>query len=256
MNTAMKKVIFVLLAFVIFQSTVFSQCFPDRHSTNFFDGWISCEPATNPNPLRPVSHFIMYDFGKVYKLGQMKIWNTNDPSHLDWGMRDVAIDYSLDGENWDLAGEYTFGQASGLSTYEGEEGPDLNEIEARYLLITAINNYGGDCYGLSEFRVSGEEVEITDIAEVDNLPCVDVTIYPNPFAEKMTMVLKPGCNGELNYSLYDALGHLLRSDRSALSSGQEKKLELGKELIPGSYLLKIQFGDHAIQKNIIKMSKT
>ncbi|MGB4849280.1 MAG: hypothetical protein WBP41_15250, partial [Saprospiraceae bacterium] len=139
----MKKLIFLFVAFVLFQHVTTAQCFPNRHNTNFFDGWISCEAAPSPNPLRPVSHFIMYDFGKIYKLGQMEIWNTNDPAHLDWGMRDVAIDYSIDGETWTTAGTYTFQQASGLSTYEGGPGPDLAGVEGRYLLITAINNYGG-----------------------------------------------------------------------------------------------------------------
>ncbi|MFZ1676528.1 MAG: hypothetical protein WAT91_04595, partial [Saprospiraceae bacterium] len=118
----MKKLIFLFVAFVLFQHVTTAQCFPNRHNTNFFDGWISCEAAPSPNPLRPVSHFIMYDFGKIYKLGQMEIWNTNDPAHLDWGMRDVAIDYSIDGETWTTAGTYTFQQASGLSTYEGGPG--------------------------------------------------------------------------------------------------------------------------------------
>ncbi|MBL0007782.1 MAG: hypothetical protein IPP25_11575 [Saprospiraceae bacterium] len=83
----MKKTIFLIAALVGLSQMVFSQCFPNRHSTNFYDGWVSCEAAPSPNPARPVSHFIMYDFGKVYKLGQMTIWNSNDPAHLDWGMR-------------------------------------------------------------------------------------------------------------------------------------------------------------------------
>ena len=80
------KIHILLIALIsLFSQLVNAQCFPDRHSTNFYDGWVSCETAVNPNPLRPVSHFIMYDFGKIFKLGQMQIWNTNDPAHLDWG---------------------------------------------------------------------------------------------------------------------------------------------------------------------------
>ncbi len=252
----MKKLIFLIVVFVLYQHLVFSQCYPNRHSTNFFDGWISCELAPNPNPARPVSHFIMYDFVKIYSLGQMQIWNTNDPSHLDWGMRDVAIDYSVDGENWTPAGEFTFPQASGLSTYEGAPGPHLNDIEARYLLITGLNNYGGKCFGLSEFRVNGEEVIISDVDDIANLECVDLSIFPNPFAEKMTLLLAPGCSGDMRYVLYDALGHEVISDKTSLISGQEKAIGIGRDLPAGSYMLHIEFGGKSVQKSIIKMSKT
>ena len=252
----MKKLLLLLFASIVFQPLVFSQCFPNRHSTNFFDGWVSCEPATNPNPIRPVSHFIMYDFGKVYKLGQMKIWNSNDPSHLDWGMRDVAIDYSIDGEVWLTGGEFTFPQASGLSTYEGDAGPHLNDIEGRYLLITALNNYGGKCYGLSEFRVNGEEVIISAVDDPATLDCVQVSIYPNPFAEKMTLVLTPGCSGELHYLIYDILGHELKADKASLMAGQEKTIEVGNDLPAGSYMLNIKFGGKSIQKSLVKMGRT
>ena len=253
----MKKTIFLIAALVGLSQMVFSQCFPDRHSTNFFDGWVSCEAAPNPNPARPVSHFIMYDFGKVFKLGQMTIWNSNDPAHLDWGMRDVAIDYSTDGVTWLTAGDYTFGQASGLSTYEGEEGPFLNEIEARYLLITAINNYGGSCFGLSEMKVAGEEVEIiSDVEDVKNLECVNISLYPNPFAEKMTMVLTPGCSGDLHVTVYDAAGRMISNEVTSLITGQEKSMELGKDLPSGSYRLNLEYGGQSVQRTLIKMNRS
>jgi hypothetical protein len=148
----MKKIFLFLLVIGCIQQSGLAQCYPDRHSTNFFDGWISCEPAMSPNILRGPGHFIMYDFGKVYALGQVRIWNTNDPAHLDWGMKDVVIDYSMDGVHWVEAGQFTFPQASGLSTYEGAEGPNLDDAQARYLLITALSNYGGTCYGFSEIK--------------------------------------------------------------------------------------------------------
>lgn len=253
----MKKTILLIVALVGLSQMVFSQCFPNRHSTNFFDGWISCEPAANPNPARPVSHFIMYDFGKVFKLGQMTIWNTNDPAHLDWGMRDVAIDYSTDGVTWLNAGDYTFSQASGVSTYEGEQGPNLNDVEGRYLLITAINNYGGTCFGLSEMKVIGEEVEIiSDVEDVANLDCVNVSLYPNPFADKFTMVLTPGCSGDLHVTVFDALGHVLSNETISLTNGQQKSMELGRDLPSGSYRLNLEYGGKSVQRSIVKMNRT
>ena len=252
----MKKTILLISALVVMQQFGYAQCYPDRHSTNFFDGWISCEVAPSPNPVRPASHFIMYDFGKVYKLGQMTIWNSNDPSHLDWGMRDVAIDYSTDGVNWYTAGDFTFPQASGLSTYEGAEGPFLNDIEGRYLLITALNNYGGECFGLSEMRVTGEEVIISDVEDVANLECIDVKIYPNPFAEQMSMVLSPGCSGDLRIVVYNATGQMISSEKANLINGQEKTIEIGRDLPAGAYSLYLEYDGKAVQRSIVKMNRT
>ncbi len=252
----MKKNLYLVLALMIVSETAIAQCFPDRHSTNYYDGWISCETAPNPNTVRPSGHFIMYDFGKVFMLGQMQLWNTNDPARLDWGMRDVAIDVSLDGENWMHAGDFTIPQANGLSTYEGDAGPFLNQIEARYLLITGLNNYGGECFGLSEMRVDGEEVIISGVDEIETLACVDVSLYPNPFAEKMTLVFTPGCTGDLRYVLYDGLGHEILAEKTSLTSGLNKSVEIGRDLPAGSYMLYLEFGGKSIQKSIIKMSKT
>ncbi len=252
----MTKTIYLIFACMLCAQVVIGQCYPDRHSTNFYDGWVSCESALNPNTDRGKSHFIMYDFGKLFALGQMTIWNSNDPTHLDWGMRDVHIDYSADGIVWTSAGTFTFPQASGLSTYEGVVGPNLNGIEGRYLLITAINNYGGVCYGLSEMHVAGEEIIISDIDPVADLSCVEVSMFPNPFADKMTLGLTPGCSGELRYTIYDALGKEIASATRTLNAGKNSSVEIGQSLPSGSYMLHITFGGQSIQRSMIKVNRS
>ena len=252
----MKLNICLLLLFLSLAYGATSQCFPNRHSTNFFDGWVSCDPAPSPNAQRPSGHFIMYDFGKVYKLGQMQVWNSNDPSTLDWGLRDVVIDYSVDGINWLPAGDYTFSQASGLSTYEGDQGPHLNGVEGRYLLITALNNYGGTCFGLAEIRIEGEEVIISDVEEVEELACVDVTIFPNPFSESLTLTLHPGCSGDLRYIIYDGLGKVVLSQTTNLTNGQNKSVEVGRDLPAGAYNLYLEYGGQSTQRSVVKVSRT
>ncbi len=252
----MKKIILLISAFIMFQHFSFAQCYPDRHSTNFFDGWISCEPAMSPNPDRPESHFILYDFVDVYKLGQMTIWNTNDPSYMDSGMRDVAIDYSTDGISWTSAGEYTFPQASGLSTYEGAQGPDLNAIEARYLLLTALTNYGGDCFGLSEMNVVGEEVIISAVEDPTVIACIDITLYPNPFASEMTVGLSPECSGEMRLMVYDGSGKMLSIQTAQLVKGQNKLIEIGRDLPSGAYSLFLEYEGKTVRRNIVKMNRS
>jgi hypothetical protein len=251
----MKKISILVFIIICLASLAKAQCFPERHSTNFFDGWVSCEPAENPNTLRGKGHFIMYDFGKVYKLGQMKIWNSNDPSHLDYGLRDVAIDYSLDGKTWLPAGDFTLTQANGLNTYEGDPGPHLNNVEGQYLLITALNNYGGSCYGISEMRVEGEEVIISDVDPVEQFACVQVTIYPNPFSEKATLQFAPGCSGEARYVVYDELGRELFAEQTSLIAGQSQTADIGKDLPDGSYMLHILFDGKSIQRPLIKVKR-
>ena len=75
------------------------QAFPDRHTTNAFDAWISCEPSPNPNPARGTSHWIRYDFGQSYSLYDLTLWNLNHPQYVSSGLRNVIIDYSTNGTN-------------------------------------------------------------------------------------------------------------------------------------------------------------
>ncbi len=130
-----------------------AQMYPDRHNTNSFDGWISCSPSQSPNEERGTLHWIMYDLGHFYQLGELKVWNSNIPDSTDIGIQNIILDYSLDGMNWTEYGEYTLSQGPASSIYEGEVLTDLNNTTVRYLLINASSNYGGTCYGLSEIRI-------------------------------------------------------------------------------------------------------
>ena len=150
---SMKKWIFFPLILAVSLNNARGQCFPDRHNTNWFDGWISCQPAPNPNEAYGESHWILYDFGESYSLGQMHVWNSNDPAHVDYGLNEVNIDFSTDGMEWVHLGQFEFSIANGKSIYEGFEGPDFYGALARYVLITGLSNYGGACYGLSEIRI-------------------------------------------------------------------------------------------------------
>jgi hypothetical protein len=52
------------------------------------------------------------------------------------------------------------------------------------------------------------------------------------------------------------LGHPVLNDKISLEAGHNKSIEVGKELTPGTYMLRIDFGGKSIQKSIIKMSRT
>ena len=128
-----------------------------NHSTVWDDGWLAYQGATNPNPARSsYDYWIKYDFGELYNLADMWVWNSNEAGYTDRGLNHVYIDYSTDGSSWSQLGgsQFQFPQASGSSSYAGFAGPDFAGAAARYVLISAVDNWGaGDgYYGLAEVK--------------------------------------------------------------------------------------------------------
>lgn len=153
----MKRTILILAYSISFYSLM-AQCLPDRHSATWYDGWISCVAKENPNMNRDGRHWIQYDLGEEYYLFDIKIWNLNAPDLLDYGLKNIYVDLSNDAVTWTDHGQFTISQAPGENDYEGEDVLTLEGNKARYILITAIDNYGGDCYGLSEVSIRAREL--------------------------------------------------------------------------------------------------
>ncbi len=174
----MKHFIPGTLCFCFFHLHVMGQIYPDRHTTNATDGWISCDKSNNPNPTHGTSHWIRYDFGQNYSLHNIIFWNMNHPEYLTSGLKNVIIEYSTNGNNWTMLDTLTIPKAPGSGFYEGVRGPDLNGISARYLLITAMDNHGGGCYGLSEIRVYTQANDAIEFV-LDFQPCESDGIYQN-----------------------------------------------------------------------------
>ncbi|WP_298553495.1 T9SS type A sorting domain-containing protein [uncultured Algibacter sp.] len=230
--------IYILLLAVLSIQFIQSQCYPDRHSTSWYDGWVSCEVSQNPIASYGETHWIMYDLGYDYVLNETKFWNANEPKNLNFGINAFHLDYSLDGVTWTNLGEFNMEQASGLSTYEGDEGPDFNAVKARYVLVTPNSNYGGNCYGLSELKIS-----ITDpFLVIDEEDGFNASVYPNPFVDNITLRLVALDESiPLDYTLYDILGRSITSNNITMYAGNETyNLELnGSSLSIGVYILKI-----------------
>lgn len=166
----MKKILFSLFI-TAFVCSISAQAYPDRHSTSYTDAWVSCQVSPSPNSVDPSGHWILYDLGQLYPLGQFTLWNYNDPKNLDRGVNQYEIAISTDATSWTSAGIYNLNVSDGSAFYEGEAGPHLGDVLARYVLITAISNHGGACYGMSEVRISVDgialPVELVDF----NLEC-------------------------------------------------------------------------------------
>ncbi|WP_396601433.1 T9SS type A sorting domain-containing protein [Algibacter sp. R77976] len=232
-----RNIYILLLAFLSFQLTQ-AQCYPDRHSTNWFDGWVSCDMSQNPITSYGETHWIMYDLGYEYILNKTQFWNANEPKNLDYGIQEFNLDYSLDGVTWTNVGTFNMTQASGLSTYEGDEGPDFDSAKARYVLITPNSNYGGNCYGLSELKIS-----ITDpFLVIDEKDGFNASIYPNPFVNNISLrVAALDESTPLEYTLYDILGRAIISNRLTMAADTDTyELALnGDNLHIGIYILKV-----------------
>ncbi len=137
-----------------------AQCFSDRHNANSDNSWLSCSPSGNPNPVRGNSHWIQYDLGSLYTLKDLIIWNYNHTEESANGIQNFHVDLSVDGTEWIDMGSHLLELSEGSSFYEGELVTDLNKEAAQYILLTAIDNYGGDCYGFSELKVSLSDVSV------------------------------------------------------------------------------------------------
>lgn len=172
------RIILLVIASLLFSVSVNAQCYPDRHSTSVYDSWISSEKKSNPNTSREASHWIMYDLGSTYFLGQSYFWNLNDPDRLGQGMKNFFVDVSSDGNNWTSLGEFSLSQATGETTYQGEQGPDFGGEKATYLLITIKDTYGdGAQAGFGEVKIQLESaalaINLIDFninCSVDNVP--------------------------------------------------------------------------------------
>ncbi|MCB0642436.1 MAG: T9SS type A sorting domain-containing protein [Phaeodactylibacter sp.] len=176
----------LILAALLMVGQLAGQCHQYVHSNADNDGWLSCEKQPNPNPAYPNTHWIQYDFGHVYSLGNTYVWNYNDANFLNGGFKEVSIDYSLDGLTWDYLGEFQFAKATGSNFYGGFQGPNFEGVNARYVLLTALSTWGnGDCAGIAEvqFNLWGSPTSVEDL----ELTTGNLILYPNPVADQLTV---------------------------------------------------------------------
>ena len=240
----MKKLIY-FFTLLILTNTSFGQCYPDRHNTSWFDGWISCETSENPNEMRGESHWISYDFGQLYELNELKIWNINDPDLLSNGAQNVIIDYSVDGVNWLEYGQETFPEATGVNNYEGEVITDFEGLKAKHLLITVVDNYGGDCVGFAAMRVA------VDSAKSDNEDiCIIADVYPNPIVDEFSVFLEKKCLGDVYIAIEDATGRTVMAEE--LIKLYDTKTIDASQYGPGVYFVCLRNGEIKERYKIVK----
>lgn len=261
----MKVILSAYIMMVMIQANLcFGQAFPDRHSTNLNDGWLSCQASANPNPARGTGHWIRYNLGDTYALTQSTIWNFNTPERVNsynnqpWslaplqgkltdGLKDVVIDLSINGIDWQEWGRFTIPIAPGSSFYEGSFGPDFGGKLARHILITAVSNHGGSCYGLGEVRFNGTIATVS--STLDPLADASISASPNPFRNQTLIKLEKFPQGEARFTLMDVVGKELISSTIVVRGEVEEFPLDGNDLTSGLYFLKIT------QKDAVKTLK-
>jgi hypothetical protein len=112
--------------------------------------WLSSRDGEQPT-------WIQYEFDRIYKLNEMWVWNSNDSleSVIGLGLKDVTIEYSVDGNDFTPLGTtHEFAQAPGTADYAHNTTIDFEGVAAKFVRLTANSNWGGilNQYGLSEVR--------------------------------------------------------------------------------------------------------
>ena len=249
----MKRIIYTMLLILGSSSLMFGQCYPDRHNTTWYDQWISCEASLNPNNSYGMSHWIMYDFGQKMEMKAMHIWNSNIPGKTDMGFKTVAIDYSNDGETWQELGNYTFEEATGMNIYEGFDMESFDSFTARYLLLTAIDNYGGDCYGLSEIRFTMDSTSNAINENVADNNCFAATVYPNPFRIQTTMSITVQCDKKTVWFVSDSYGRRVTAEMNLPTPTKQNITIDGSGWSAGIYYLTVKQDDKIRQLKLVKL---
>ena len=128
------------------------------HSTHYGDMWLS-EPGASPT--------LRFDLGAEYLLSDMHVWNYNQVSQTgvpltNRGVRtaDVYVsttgigDPTSDPSEWTLlSADLLFAEAPGTAGYAGQSYEvSAAGVEARYVLMTNMTNWGGTHTGLSEVQ--------------------------------------------------------------------------------------------------------
>jgi hypothetical protein len=103
-------------------------------------------------------NWIQYQFDKIYKLYDLKVWNSNQliESFLGFGAKDVKVEYSTDGATWTaFANVPQFAKAPGAAGYAANTTVSFGGVMAKYVKLTINSSWGGlPTTGLSEVRFS------------------------------------------------------------------------------------------------------
>ncbi len=173
-----------------------------QHGNEATDMWLA--PGANP--------WIQYEFGKVEILNDMSIWNSNQPieSFLGFGMKEVVVETSVDGENWTAVEDANeFAQATSLPDYAANTVVDFGGVAAKYVRITGQSAFGmSGQMGLSEVSFSAIRAYPSELAPASdtqlNSLTTDLSWRAGRFAAEHQVVV----NGVVVDTTMDKMSHI------------------------------------------------
>jgi len=229
------KHLLTILLLILTTSFAYTQCYMERHSTIAEDGWISCDMTPNPNASRGNSHWIMYDLGYEYFLGQSTFWNMNASGRTNEGVKEVVVDYSMDGSTWTEWGTFSLNEAQASGLYEGESGPNFGNLQAQFILLTVLENHGGACVGISEIKI--QLGEMTDVEELSEIGIEELQINPNPADQKTQFIFESENNLTATMNITSISGKLIQERKVAINTGQNAFTINTSEFTSGQYIV-------------------
>jgi len=153
----------------------------NQHDTNVENMWLSTMGDPAPS--------IEYDLGSVYKLHEMRVWNSNQriESFLGLGAKEVVIEYSTDGAEWmALEGPIEFTKAPGADGYTANTVVELGVV-ARYVKINVLTNHGMlEQYSLSEVKFSYIPVNARELEPIGPVDSLDIMLKWRPGREAVS----------------------------------------------------------------------
>lgn len=143
-------------------------------------------------------------------------------------------------------------KATGTNDYEGDDWIDLNIPKAKFLLLTSLTNFKGDCHGFSEIKFSAEKIKLnTTISYEKNKMRVEVT--PNPFSNQIEVNINSSLNGSCQIEILNSLGQNVYNNIVMIDNYTfHQTLDL-KHLKSGIYHFQIKQKSVKYSKNILKL---
>jgi regulation of enolase protein 1 (concanavalin A-like superfamily) len=146
-----------------------------EHSTTAFDMWLG-------SPSGADAVYVQYEFGQVYKLHEMLVWNYNVQFELflGYGLRDITVEYSENGVDWIVLGDVELAQATARSDYTHSTTVEFGGVAARAVRLTVNSGWGPlGQFGLSEVRFMQIPAHAREPQPADGTTKVDVNTVLN-----------------------------------------------------------------------------
>jgi len=226
-----KSCLSLCLLIGLFTSTeLMGQC---REDMAWESAWESCETSPSPNPARENSHWLFYDLGHVYALGDLQIWNANKQGDTQKGIKRAVLDYSMDGETWKEFGEFELSEASGLPYYSGERAATLEALQARFVLLTVLETWGDPaCVSIHELSFKVEQRPVLPESNA-------LWAYPNPTLDNVNLNMELVEDQRIYIEVMDILGRNVKSEYQMLQGGRNSVPLSLMGLRAGAYIIRV-----------------